>query len=186
MSKRDQILETAVALFVEQGVESTPTSQISKEAGVATGTLFHHFPNKDELVKALVMDVKQSILEAIEERLDTNQELKEQFRAIWLGMLEWAVKNPVQYKFKSQLDNLVQLDEETIQQMETMFAGVYKVMGNGLASGAFKEMNPEYVGQTIQAQMKAAAEFSIENPTQFAKPSHRDLMFESMWDSIKK
>jgi len=37
---REKILTTALALFTERGFFGTPTSLISKEAGVATGTLF--------------------------------------------------------------------------------------------------------------------------------------------------
>ena len=46
ISKRDQILLSALTLFNNQGFEKTPTSAISKHAGVATGTLFHHFKTK--------------------------------------------------------------------------------------------------------------------------------------------
>ena len=37
--KRDAILETALVLFCERGFYGTPTSLISREAGVATGTI---------------------------------------------------------------------------------------------------------------------------------------------------
>lgn len=44
--KRQAILETALRLFVDQGFHGTSTASIAKQAGVATGTLFHHFPTK--------------------------------------------------------------------------------------------------------------------------------------------
>ena len=43
---REKILTTALTLFTERGFFGTPTSLISKEAGVATGTLFFYFPTK--------------------------------------------------------------------------------------------------------------------------------------------
>jgi AcrR family transcriptional regulator len=43
---REKILTTALTLFTERGFFGTPTSLISKEAGVATGTLFFYFPPK--------------------------------------------------------------------------------------------------------------------------------------------
>ncbi|MCK5033837.1 MAG: helix-turn-helix transcriptional regulator, partial [Calditrichia bacterium] len=51
--KREAILKATLNLLVERGFHDTPTSLIAKEAGVATGTLFHHFKNKEELINAL-------------------------------------------------------------------------------------------------------------------------------------
>jgi len=44
--KRTAIIEAALKLFTERGFHGTSTAQISKEAGVATGTLFNYFPTK--------------------------------------------------------------------------------------------------------------------------------------------
>ena len=56
MSKREQtrsrILSAAWQLFTENGYEKTSTRDISSAAGVATGTVFSHFPNKLDLLKS--------------------------------------------------------------------------------------------------------------------------------------
>ena len=46
-SKRSAILTVASRLFAEKGYGSTTTSEIAQEAGVAEGTLYHHFGSKD-------------------------------------------------------------------------------------------------------------------------------------------
>jgi len=48
--KEKAILEAAVAVFAERGFWNTPTSLISKTAGVADGTLFTYFATKDDLI----------------------------------------------------------------------------------------------------------------------------------------
>ncbi|MBI5420629.1 MAG: TetR/AcrR family transcriptional regulator [Deltaproteobacteria bacterium] len=45
--KRAAILAAASRLFAEKGYGNTPTSEIAREAGVAEGTLYHHFGSKD-------------------------------------------------------------------------------------------------------------------------------------------
>lgn len=56
MSKREQtrsrILAAAWQLFTDNGYEKTSTRDISAAAGVATGTVFSHFPNKIDLLKS--------------------------------------------------------------------------------------------------------------------------------------
>lgn len=56
-TKREDIIKTAMRLFTEEGFHATPTSKIAKEANVATGTLFHHFKNKEALINALYIYV---------------------------------------------------------------------------------------------------------------------------------
>ena len=58
MTRRDQqaretrakLIETALHLFAEKGVDSTSIKDIAREAGVAQGLLYHYFAGKDDLL----------------------------------------------------------------------------------------------------------------------------------------
>jgi AcrR family transcriptional regulator len=50
---RKQIVSAAHRLFLEQGFHGTTMRQISKESGMALGSLYTYFPGKDELFKAV-------------------------------------------------------------------------------------------------------------------------------------
>ena len=52
--RKQQIIQTALDLFVERGYYGTKTSQISKRAGISEGLLFHYFPTKENLLEELV------------------------------------------------------------------------------------------------------------------------------------
>jgi len=49
---RRRILDTASALFYAEGVRTVGIDRIIAEAGVAKATFYHHFPAKDQLVRA--------------------------------------------------------------------------------------------------------------------------------------
>ncbi|MDF1535568.1 MAG: TetR/AcrR family transcriptional regulator [bacterium] len=53
MSKKEKILAAATELFARQGFNETATSEIAKSAGVAQGTVFHHFKSKENLLVAI-------------------------------------------------------------------------------------------------------------------------------------
>jgi len=59
---RDNILNTADRLFRENGYESVSTRLIAKESGVAVGTVFAHFIDKETLTKALFLSKIDNIL----------------------------------------------------------------------------------------------------------------------------
>lgn len=46
---KERILEAALHLFREKGIERTTTKEISKRAGIAEGTLFNYFKTKEDL-----------------------------------------------------------------------------------------------------------------------------------------
>ena len=60
--KELQILNASLKLFVENGFHGTSTAEISKSAGVATGTLFHYFKTKEELINRLYLYSKESMV----------------------------------------------------------------------------------------------------------------------------
>jgi AcrR family transcriptional regulator len=51
-SRRDHLLDTALALFYRRGFHATGIDTVLAEAGVAKMTLYNHFRSKDELIAA--------------------------------------------------------------------------------------------------------------------------------------
>ena len=49
------MLDAARASFAEYGLE-LPMEELARRAGVGVGTVYRHFPNKDALVEALLVD----------------------------------------------------------------------------------------------------------------------------------
>lgn len=52
--RRQEIINTALDLFIRKGYGSAKTSDISKEAGMSEGLLFHYFPSKEKLLEELI------------------------------------------------------------------------------------------------------------------------------------
>ena len=53
-ARKLQIIQATLDLFVERGYYGTKTSQISRQAGISEGLLFHYFPTKEILLEELV------------------------------------------------------------------------------------------------------------------------------------
>lgn len=68
--KRAAIMEAALKLFTGRRFHGTSTAQISKDAGVAKGTLFNYFPTKENLINSLSFYVKGRLSRSIKEGID--------------------------------------------------------------------------------------------------------------------
>ena len=59
-TRKDAIIEAATVLFAEKGFRETSTAEIAERSGVAQGTLFYHFKNKE----GILLTVHQGIIDS--------------------------------------------------------------------------------------------------------------------------
>jgi AcrR family transcriptional regulator len=74
-TKRDQLIDTALRLFYENGFHATGIDKVLAESGCAKMTLYKHFKSKDELILAVIrrMDetMRNDFMREIERRAKT-------------------------------------------------------------------------------------------------------------------
>jgi AcrR family transcriptional regulator len=61
-----EILAAAESVFIEQGLVGASMSQIAERAGVAVGTLYNRFKDREALLQALLAQRRAELLEEIE------------------------------------------------------------------------------------------------------------------------
>jgi AcrR family transcriptional regulator len=69
---RQRLLDTAKSLFIAQGYDGVSVSTIAAEAGIAVGTIFHHFRGKSGLMGALWAEVIGEAVEIFKEAMLRN------------------------------------------------------------------------------------------------------------------
>ena len=99
--KKKKILESALKLFIEKGIDNTSTSLISKEAGVGTGTLYLYFETKVDLISELGTSIQEESLASFLDLIESSVGC-ESLEKFWLERVEWGVNNPDKYKFMIQ------------------------------------------------------------------------------------
>ena len=100
MDKKQKTIQAAIELFAAQGYEKTSIAQICESAKVSKGLVFHHFKNKDDLLRAVFVRMAEIINEVGENVNSVSEEVsvKEKFihllEHIFLSMI-----NPEQKLF---------------------------------------------------------------------------------------
>jgi AcrR family transcriptional regulator len=62
---RAKILAAAEEVFAEQGAAAS-TEEVARRAGVAIGTVFRHFPTKNDLLAAIMKDLVRQLADEVE------------------------------------------------------------------------------------------------------------------------
>ncbi len=63
--RKHEIVETAMVIFEEKGIQKTSMSEIAKRAGVAKGLLYYYFTSKDALVSEVINQFSKGVDEYI-------------------------------------------------------------------------------------------------------------------------
>jgi len=69
VNRKEAILKAAIQLFAERGFHVTATSEVAKRAGVAEGTIFHHFKTKEGILRYIFDEMMDVYVEGIKTRL---------------------------------------------------------------------------------------------------------------------
>ncbi|WP_281647678.1 TetR/AcrR family transcriptional regulator [Parendozoicomonas sp. Alg238-R29] len=81
-SPRGRLLEAAAKLFRAKGYDRTTVRDIANEVGILSGSIFHHFRNKDEILRAVMSDCVENLLATMEQALKNTSTPKERIRAM--------------------------------------------------------------------------------------------------------
>ncbi len=60
--RRNEILDVAERLFCTNGYDNTSTNDILAEIGIARGTLYYHFKNKEDILDAMIDRILDGII----------------------------------------------------------------------------------------------------------------------------
>jgi len=101
--KRNAILQAAVREIAKLGL-GAPTAKIARRAGLAAGTLFTYFANKEELLNELYLELKTEVYRRVITNFPRKANLERRARHVWSSLLDWAIEFPDKRKVSAQLN----------------------------------------------------------------------------------
>lgn len=92
-ARPQELLDAALALFVEKGYAATRAEEVAARAGVSKGTLYLYYPSKEELLRAVIRDrlssqIRLGVLEAQEHTGSSAELLRGALARWWLRIVE--------------------------------------------------------------------------------------------------
>jgi len=136
---RSKILKAAFKVYSEKGF-GAPTSLIAKEAGVAHGSVFLHFPTLNDLLSSLIEDFGETLCSRLHERLEPGGAIE--------GLLEAHIGILSEYEmfYTKLISETVLLPDDartTVAMIQTSLAcHFHKALAEGIGSGALKRLPP--------------------------------------------
>ena len=159
--KRMSLLAAATRVIAEQGL-SASTAGMAKLAGVAEGTLFTYFANKDALLGDVYVYLKSDLAAAMMAGYPAQAAVRIRAQHVWNGYLDWSVRHPERHAAMAQLGVSKRLDAATrlraLEGYDTVGALLGECAGPDLAHGA------AFAGATMGALADMTIGFMLTDP----------------------
>ena len=183
--KRNGILDAATHVFAERGLSAAPTSEISKRAGVAEGTLFTYFETKSDLINALYRAIKSELADAMMSGFPRKKSVRTRLRHVWDGYVNWGVTNPKQRRVLAQLQVSGMLSKESIAAGGAPFVEMQNTIRDAIDQHILRVDVPiEMISKMLAALAEAAMDLIALKPAMANK--YRNGGFEIYWAGIAR
>ena len=179
--KRNALLAAATQVFADDGINA-PTARIAKAAGVAEGTLFTYFSNKDELLNQLYLDLKSELRGAMLSNYPRAADVKQRARHVWLAYIDWGVAHPHKRKVVAQLAVSDRITAGSKAVSAGAFAEFNAMVEESMAKGVLRDHPPAFMGAILVALAETTMDFMSKEPA--AAEQYRTAGFEAFWRAV--
>lgn len=153
-----ELLDAALALFVEKGFAATKVEEVAARAGVSKGTLFLYFQNKEELFKAVV---RQNISDHFKEwnnLFETFEGNSAEMVSIclhsWWNQVGATPASGITKLMMCEAGNFPEIaafyQQEVVQPGQTL---IRRILQRGVDSGEFRSLDIDYAAYSLIAPM---------------------------------
>jgi AcrR family transcriptional regulator len=183
--KRNAILDAATRVFAARGLTAAPTSEISKQAGIAEGTLFTYFETKEDLINALYREIKLELADAMMSGFPRKKSVRTRLRHVWYSYVNWGVTNPEQRKVLAQLQVSGMLSKESIEAGSAPFVEMQNMTLDAIEQHILRgDLPVELISKMLGASAEATMDLIVLKPIMANK--YRDGGFEIYWAGIAR
>jgi AcrR family transcriptional regulator len=180
--KRSAILKAAAQAVAERGV-GAPTSLIAKLAGVAEGSIFTYFADKDLLLNELYLSAKSSLRDAMVDGYPSRAPIAERFEHVWNHYLDWGIDQPALRAAMAQLMVSERVTPATRAEGERIFGDIAGLFDEGIAADVLRCGQPAgFMTGVIFAVAETTMQFMAKNAAEAG--AYRQAGFEAIWRAI--
>lgn len=159
--RTQEILAAARKLLEQRGLEAMTMDEIATAAGVAKGTLYLYFQNKDDLIQAMITQVGENILRDVESSLKASGTPAEKLNRLVSVLLDYLNRERLLFPIyarellrgkRDSREGFWRHHQETEERFLKLMTSLF---AEGIAAGQFIPANPRLLTYLIRGLVRA-------------------------------
>tara|TARA_B100000029_G_C17412541_1_gene901312 strand:- start:55 stop:639 length:585 start_codon:yes stop_codon:yes gene_type:complete len=149
--RKERIVQGALKVFNELGIEKTTMDEIALESGFGKATLYYYFTSKDEVFVEIMESGWKKLWEGIESKIVEERGPKEKFMGIVKEMGEIVTRNKILYGFLFTAPNYIQDTQKQTWKtyQERLYSILQSIIEDGIKKKEFVDLNPGLLMKAI-------------------------------------
>ena len=186
IDKKTAIMESALKLFTERGFHGTSTAQISKEAGIATGTLFNYFPTKEDLINSIYFEVKGQLSQSMGKEIEAQNTFQDKLRKIWSNLIKWGADNQEEFLFVGQFCSSPYITKFTREEVMKEYVFLHDLVNQGLKTGVIRDFSAELTIAMFYQASRVVVNLILDSDSSQNKNKFIEDGFQIIWKGLAK
>lgn len=184
LDKHAQILAAAEKLIADSGFHGLSMQKVATAAGVAAGTIYRYFSDKEQLLNEVRLHVAKRIATAVQSGVTDDMPLKTAFHTMWLNIWNLASCEMDALSSRVQYESLPATDDQQVRELERkMFDQVERLFIEGKKQKIFKQLDNQVL---FVLSFESSVTLARKHALGFykLKDDELDAVIEASWDAI--
>ncbi|MDE3735972.1 MULTISPECIES: TetR/AcrR family transcriptional regulator [Pseudomonas] len=187
-SRKDDILQAALACFSEQGVDATTIEMIRDRSGASIGSLYHHFGNKERIIAALYLEGVSGYARLLEAGFAKVDSAEGCIKLLVACYVDWVLENPDWARFILHSRGRVEASElgEQLRETNRLHHGrIEEILRPYRERGAYREMPRDCFVSVVIGPVQDFTRNWLAGRTRTSLADCRELFIQVAWDAVR-
>jgi AcrR family transcriptional regulator len=181
---RQRVLDAALALFSERGYFNTAVPDIVKRSGVSTGSIYHHFGDKQGIARALYTHLLEGMDAALAALCRQHGTAHDRARAVVTLLFEQAEREPLATGFMLSTRHREFMPDEPPICSSQPFNRMRDIVSQGMGSGEIRQGDPVVLAAALFGGPLRLIQLRLDRILPQPLPTYLDEAWEAAWRGV--
>jgi AcrR family transcriptional regulator len=156
---------------------------LAKKADVGTGTIYHHFKDKEALIQALYAEMKIRMGQVLEKSDKPILRYRKRFDCIWEGLYVHYIQHPSEFMFLEQYSNSPYIRKSDRENNMVHYQYIIAFLDWGMKTGHLRKMNMQLMLNLLFGNISTLVRLFMSGEMMIDMSTLK-IAIQSSWDSI--
>ena len=148
--RKDRILDGALEVFKEKGLEGATMDEIANSSGFGKATLYYYFKSKEDVLSEILNEGWMKIWESLEPVIADQKSPRKTFVNLLMKIVEYAQRRPGLFEFLFNAPKAIKLDDQPWKEYQhRLYTVIQGLLEDGIKAGEFPRIEPKLMFKAL-------------------------------------
>jgi len=188
--RKDQILEAALSVIVENGYERSRMDDIVHSSQLSKGAIYWYYKSKKEVYLSLVDHWVKKYNSGFIQNLEVHTSASEQLKGLFDYFLDQYDNDPAAFKILVEFWSLSGRDSDFNDKLQKVYSDfleyVVRIIQHGMDTGEFRNVNPRITALSILINIEGINWFTLFEKSGVEAHEYIDTISDFILAGVKK